>query len=131
MSHWFTRRVLMVQFQRLFANKFWSHLTCYHITHDIPDMILSSKVFIFSIWTQQTFACSKSIIREKFEICSQLTIQRLERCYWHRSSGFILNLEQISHLILVLQLLTLNRQFLVGANDITNKAYQNKIFSSI
>ena len=41
---------------------------------------------------------------------------------------FILNLEQFSHVILVLQLLNLNRQFLVGTDDITNKASQNKIF---
>ena len=58
------------------------------------------KCFIFSIWDRQTFACSKSIIRRKFEICSQLTIKTLERCHWHRSSVFILNLEQFSHLIL-------------------------------
>ena len=40
----------------------------------------------------------------------------------------ILNIEQISRLILVLKLLTLNRYFLGGTNDITNKNSQNKIF---
>ena len=45
---------------------------------------------------------------------------------WHRFSISILNLEQFSHLIFVLQLLTLNRQFLAGTNDITNKASKKK-----
>ena len=43
----------------------------------------------------------------------------------------ILNFELLSHLILVLKLLTLNRSFLAGTNDITSKNSQNKIFSSI
>ena len=43
-------------------------------------------------------------------------------------SVFILNLEPFSHLILVFQLLTLNRQLLVGTDDITNKASQKKYF---
>ena len=62
-------------------------------------LILFWRVFIFSIWIWQTFAYSKSIIRIKFEMCSQLTIKTLEKCHWHRSSVFILNLEQFSHLI--------------------------------
>ena len=33
----------------------------------------------------------------------------------------ILNVEQLSHLILVFKLLALNRQLLAGTNDITNK----------
>ena len=46
-------------------------------------------------------------------------------------SVFILNLEQFPHVILMLQLLTLNRQFLVGTDDMTNKASPNKVFPSI
>ena len=41
----------------------------------------------------------------------------------------ILNIKQLSHLILVLKLQTSNRQFFAETNDITNKASQNKIFS--
>ena len=44
------------------------------------------------------------------------------------SSVFIINLEQFSHVIHVLHFLTLNRQFLIGMDDITKKASQNKIF---
>ena len=90
----------------LFVNKFWSHSKYYK---RMIYLILSSIVFIFLTLTQQTFACSKLIIRTKLETCSQLTIKTLEWRHQHRSSVFILNLEQFSHLILVLQLLTLNR----------------------
>ena len=38
------------------------------------------------------------------------------------------NIEQLSHLILVLKLLNLNRKVLAGTNDITNKNSQNQIF---
>ena len=69
--------------------------------------ILPSKVF--SIWTQKTFACSKSTIRTKFEICSQLTIMTLERRHRHHCSVFILNLEQFSHLFLELQFIVSSR----------------------
>ena len=46
---------------------------------------------------------------EKSEIRSQLTIKTPKRHQWRRSGVLILNLEQFSYLILVLQLLTLNR----------------------
>ena len=41
----------------------------------------------------------------------------------------VLNIEQLSHHIIVLTLLTLNRKFLAGTNDITNKNSHNKFFS--
>ena len=74
------------------------------------------------------FACSKSIIRRKFEIRSQLRIQKLDRSHWHHSSVFILNLEQSSHVTFVIQLLTLNRQFLVETDDSTKKPLKIKSF---
>ena len=43
------------------------------------------------------------------EICSKLTIKTPERRYWRHSSGFICNLEQVSHIVLVFPLLTLNK----------------------
>ena len=57
----------------IFVNKFWSHFNYYNLTHDSPDLV--SENVIFSIWTRKTFACSKPVIRRKFEICSQLTIK--------------------------------------------------------
>ena len=44
---------------------------------------------------------------EESEICSKL-IKTPERRQWRRSGVFIVNFEQISHLVLVFLLLTLN-----------------------
>ena len=47
--------------------------------------------------------------RAKYEICSKLTIKTQERYHWPRSGGaFIVNFEHISHLFLVVLLITLN-----------------------
>ena len=43
------------------------------------------------------------------EICSKLTIETSERCHWRQSRVFILNLEHISHIVLVFPLLILNK----------------------
>ena len=40
---------------------------------------------------------------------SKLTIQTPERRYWRRSGVFIVNLEHMSHLVLLFLLLTLSR----------------------
>ena len=45
---------------------------------------------------------------KRCEICSKLTIKTPERRHWDRSGVFIVNFEHISHLFLVLLLLTLN-----------------------
>ena len=43
------------------------------------------------------------------EICSKLTTKTTERHHWLRSGVFIVNLEHISHLVLIFLLLTLCR----------------------
>ena len=50
--------------------------------------------------------------RTRSEICSKLTIKVPERRQWRRSGVFVVNLEHISHLVLVFLVLTLNRLFL-------------------
>ena len=52
----------------------------------------------------------------------------LERRHQYRSSVFILNLEQFSRHILVLQSLTLHSLLLAGTDDIANKTSQNIFF---
>ena len=47
--------------------------------------------------------------RKRCEICSKLTIKIPERHMLRRSGVFIVNLKHISHLFLVLLLLTLNK----------------------
>ena len=110
----------------LFVNKFWSHLNHYSITHDTPD--LAFKIIYLFNMNPINLCLLKINNQKKFEICSQLTIKTLGRRHWHLSSVFILNLEQLSHLILVFQLLTLNRHFFVGTDNITNKVSQKKYF---
>ena len=48
------------------------------------------------------------------ETFSKLIIKTPERRHWRRSGVFIVNLEYISHLVLVFLLLTLNMQFPAG-----------------
>ena len=47
--------------------------------------------------------------RTRCEICSKLTIKTPERRHWRRSDVFIVNSEQISHLVLVFLLITFSR----------------------
>ena len=47
--------------------------------------------------------------RNMCEICSKLTIKKLERRHWCRSGPFIVNFKHISHLLLVFLLLTLTK----------------------
>ena len=82
---WLTHGLVLAQVQIQPNNKFCFHLKYYNTTHDIPDL------------------------RRRREICSQLTIKTPELRHWRRSIVFILNLRQFSNLVLVLQLLTLNR----------------------
>ena len=46
--------------------------------------------------------------RTRCEICSNLTIKMQERRQWRRSGIFIVNFENISHLVPLFLLLTLN-----------------------
>ena len=60
--------------------------------------------------SQLEFTSSKLTIKElRCEICSKLIIRTPERRQWRRSDVFIVNFEYISHLLLVLLLLTLSR----------------------
>ena len=105
----------------LFVNKFCPPKKYYNITNDIPNLV-------FSIWTQQRFACSNSTIRIKLEICLQLTTKTEEWRYWHRSRIFILNFKGLPHLIFARQVLTLNRWFIPGMNNIIRNPLKIKSF---
>ena len=48
------------------------------------------------------------------EICSKLTIKTPEWRYWRRFGIFIVNFEQISHIVVVFSLLALNKQMSAG-----------------
>ena len=67
----------------------------------MPDLVFIS-VGLFDM--NQAKECSKSTIRTRFKICSQFNSKDTRK-----TLEYILNIEQLSHFILVLKLLTLNR----------------------
>ena len=64
------------------------------------EIYCPANIFLFKV--------SNRNIGKRCEICSKLRINTSEQSRWQRSV-FIVNFEHISHLILVLLLLTLNR----------------------
>ena len=54
------------------------------------------------------FKVNNRSTRTSCEICTILTIKRPERRHWRRSGVFILNVEHISHVLLVFLLLILS-----------------------
>ena len=52
--------------------------------------------------------------RERYEICSKITIKTLKERQWRRSGVFLVNFEHISHLFLVFLLLVLNMHLLTS-----------------
>ena len=64
------------------------------------------------------FKVNNKNTRARSEICSKLTIKTPERRHWRRSGVFIVNFEHISHLALVLLLLTLSRKMPVGLDGL-------------
>ena len=64
------------------------------------EIYCPANIFLFKV--------SNRNIGKRCEICSKLRINTSEQSRWQRSDVFIVNFEHISHLILVLLLLTLN-----------------------
>ena len=62
---------------------------------------LPTNIYLFKVSYRNT--------RKRYKTCSKLTIKTSEQHQWRRSGVFIVNFEHISHLFLVLLLLTLNR----------------------
>ena len=65
-----------------------------------------SRHFLANIYS---FKFNNRSIRKRCEICSKLTIKTPEQRQWRRSSVFIINFKDISHLSLVFLLLNLNK----------------------
>ena len=66
----------------------------------MTKMLISAGIYLLKVNNRNT--------RTRCEICSKLTIRTSERHQWRRSGVFIVNFEHISHLVLLLLLLTLN-----------------------
>ena len=88
-------------------------------TQVFPLLTISKRLTVPYVWvvlTHAAFTCSKSIIEKKemYEICSKLIIEIPERRHWRRSCVFMVNFEQISHIVLLFPLLTLNKYIPTG-----------------
>ena len=70
------------------------------IKSDVADKINPAGIYLFKVNNRNT--------RIRCEIGSKLTIKTPERRQWSRSGVYIVNFDHISHLVLVLLLLTLN-----------------------
>ena len=66
----------------------------------MTKMLISAGIYLLKVNNRNT--------RTRCEICSKLTIRTSERHQWRRYGVFIVNFEHISHLVLLLLLLTLN-----------------------
>ena len=75
--------------------KFFENKTCF-----------TANIYLFKVNNRNT--------RKRCETCSKLTIKTPERCHSSRSVVFIVNFDHISHLLLLLLLLNLNKYILVG-----------------
>ena len=74
----------------------WLHKKRYKICNYFP-----ADNYMFRVDNRNT--------RARCKICSELTIKTPERRHWRRSGVFIVNFENILHLVLVFLLLTLSR----------------------
>ena len=68
--------------------------------------------------TYPTGACFFEInninTRKRWKICSKLTLKTPRQHPWRRSCLFVVNVDQISHMVLVFLLLTLNKKIPAG-----------------
>ena len=83
---------------------------------EITQSIFNDKITLWEIKTfhlipagNYMFTVNNRNNRTRFEIYSKLPTKTPERRQWRRSDVFIVNLEHISHLVLVFLLLTLSR----------------------
>ena len=67
----------------------------------VPQISFPVGIYLFKVNNENTGTMC--------EICSKLTIKTPEQCHWSCSAVFIVNFEQISRIVLVFPLLTLNK----------------------
>ena len=65
-------------------------------------MNIPASIYLFKVNYENTIPIC--------EICSKLAIRTSEWYHWQRSGLFFVNFEQISHIVLVFPLVTLNKQ---------------------
>ena len=82
---------------------------------NFPLQLYVVKLINFSVFfnnqecTYPLGICSSNFREPMFQICSNLTIKAPERRLWYRFGVFIANFEEISNIVPVLWLMTLNK----------------------
>ena len=88
-------------------------------TQVFPLLTISKRLTVPYLWvvlTHTAFTCSKSIIEKKRNVWNLFKVDNRDtrRRHWRRSCVFMVNFEQISHIILLFPLLTLNKYIPTG-----------------
>ena len=76
------------------------------VAREVLTLLFPAGIYMFKV--------SNSNTRTRCKICLKLPIKTPEQCQWRRSSVFTVNLEHMSHLVLVFLLLTLSSEMPAG-----------------
>ena len=112
-SQWLLAYFISIfRFSRFLNGSYFKHIEIYR------DQVENALNFLFSKYFSPFHTCPADNYLFKFnnrstrtrrEICPKLTVKTLEWRHWHHSGVFIINFENISHLVLGFLSLTLNR----------------------
>ena len=89
---------------------------------ELEQFFLSKGIYLLTfLASMYLFKVSNTHTRKMCEICSELTIKTPEWRQWRRSSVFIVNFEQISHVVMVFPLLYWTSKCRLGSDAILEK----------
>ena len=97
-------------YDKFLLKRSWFHIfqttIQYHKNMNSPAKFSMDLVTFFEYFQADIylFKVNNKNAKTRPDICSKLTIVRPERCHWRQSGVFTLNLEQISHIVLVFPL---------------------------
>ena len=95
---------IMAYYMTMLYSRLWTKLISGinwfgHMTKPFKNEFCPADIYLLKV----------DSIKMMCEICSKLAIKIPERHFWCRFGVFIVNFEQISHIVLLLPLLTLNK----------------------
>ena len=89
---------------------------------ELEQFFLPKGIYLLTfLASMYLFKVSNTNTRKMCEICSELTIKTPEWRQWRRSSVFIVNFEQISHVVMVFPLLYWTSKCRLGSDAILEK----------
>ena len=98
--HWHLGQVNKISIFRVFFGILFIR-GIYKLNNNEDKMATPASIYLFKFNNGNT--------RTVYEIGSKLTIITLEQLHWRRSAVFIVNFVEVSHTVVVFQLLTLNK----------------------